>query len=76
MKTNEQINEEIAILLGFTKYGITVNGVKNADFGWSYPYDFKYMVSSTPMRHIPDFLGIMQQHKKVKEILSHSVLQF
>ena len=57
---NSKINKKIALLLGFRPYSITVNGVKNADFGWQYPAKYADQACSVPARTVPDFVGIIE----------------
>ena len=55
--TNNDINEKIATILGFKKYGITVNGIENADFGWIYPDKYRDQMCEDPEHGIPDFIS-------------------
>ena len=57
---NSEINKKIALLLGFRPYSITVNGVKNSDFGWQYPEKYADQACSVPARTVPDFVGLIE----------------
>jgi hypothetical protein len=66
--TSKEKNEAIAKILGFEQYGITVNGEENAIIAWSYPEEYGYLVSGTPMHNCPDFIGMVEQCRQIKKI--------
>lgn len=56
------LNEKIALLLGFEK--LEYLGAHQ----WVYPKEFQYMQSQVPEWYCPDFLHILENHRKIKEI--------
>lgn len=57
-----EINEKIALLLGFEK-------VPYLDrFQWVYPPEFNYMRVEVPEWYCPDFLQIIENHRKISDL--------
>lgn len=67
--TREEKNEQIAKILGFQTYGIKVNGKEDAVRAWQPPPEYYYLKCGEPMFNCPDFVAIIDEQKKIKDIL-------
>lgn len=68
--TNKEKNEAIAVVLGFEKRPISVNGIPNSDHGWIAPDEFRYFMVASPMRDVPDFIKLIHNNKDIKDIIN------
>lgn len=52
-ETKKELNEKIAILLGFKKH------VNSYGTHWAYPKEYEDLVSGSPESAIPDFINLI-----------------
>ena len=64
----QEINEQIALSLGFEKYQII-----NGPMAWKYPEEWRDEAVVSPLTFIPDFLEMIQQSRDISKIYKYGI---